>query len=97
MSYCGDILVGDLVCIKSHNIDNFGNGWLMSEVSIGIVIEIIEIETDFYLYNHKTRCYDYLIYWTDTEKIESIPDLIIERFSDWQRRTNEGILRQADW
>ena len=63
----------------------------MSEIRTGIVIEIIEIEQDFFLYNYKARCYDYLIYWTDTGKIESIPDLIIERFSEWQRRMNEGV------
>ena len=88
LSYCNDIVLGDLVCIKSHNVDDFGNGWLMADVDTGIVIEIIEIEQEFYFYNQKIRCYDYIIYWTRTGTIEQIPDIIVEKYSDWERRLN---------
>ncbi len=91
MSYCNDILVGDLVCVKSQNFDDYGSGWLMSVVNTGIVIGIIEIEHEFYLYDYKSRFYDYIIYWTETERIETMPDVIIEKFSEWQRRVNEGL------
>ena len=89
MSYCSDIIVGDLVCIKSHNIDDYGNGWLMADVDTGIVLEIVEIEQEFFFYDNKIRCYDYVIYWTKTGTIEQIPDIIIERYTDWERRMNE--------
>ena len=88
MSYCNDILVGDLVCIKSHNVDDYGNGWMMAEVDTGIVLEIIEIEQEFYFIDQKTRCYDYVIYWTRSNTTEQIPDIIIEKFTDWLRRKN---------
>ncbi len=90
MSYCNDIAIGDLVCIKSHNLDATG-GWMAYEVNTGIVIGIIEIEIDFYIYDSKTRCYDYVIYWTNSEKIETIPDLIVEKFSEWEERFGEGL------
>tara|TARA_R100000152_G_C6735621_1_gene159828 strand:+ start:232 stop:501 length:270 start_codon:yes stop_codon:yes gene_type:complete len=89
LSYCSDIIVGDLVCIKSHNIDDYGNGWLMADVDTGIVLEIVEIEQEFFFYDNKIRCYDYVIYWTKTGTIEQIPDIIIERYTDWERRMNE--------
>jgi hypothetical protein len=89
LSYCNDILIGDLVCIKSHNVDDFGNGWLAANVDTGIVLEIVEIEQEFFFYDHKIRCYDYVIYWTRTGTIEQIPDIIVERYSDWERRINE--------
>ena len=89
MSYCNDIVIGDLVCVKSHNVDDYGNGWLMASVDTGIVLEIIEIEQEFFFYDHKIRCYDYVIYWTETGTIEQIPDIIIERYTDWERRINE--------
>tara|TARA_Y100001963_G_C6521426_1_gene326762 strand:- start:190 stop:480 length:291 start_codon:yes stop_codon:yes gene_type:complete len=88
LSYCNDIVVGDLVCIKSHNVDDFGNGWLMANVDTGIVLEIIEIEHEFVFYDHKIRCYDYVIYWTRTKTIEQIPDIIVEKYTDWERRIN---------
>ena len=92
MSYCKDILVGDLVCIRSHNVDDFGNGWEMANVDTGVVLEVVEIEHEFFIYNETVRCFDYVIYWTKTGTIEQIPDIIIEKFSDWERRKN-GRLR----
>ena len=89
MSYCNDILVGDLVCIKSHNVDDYGTGWIMANAETGIVLEIIEIEQEFFFYDHKIRCYDYVIYWTRTGTIEQIPDIIVERFADRERRIDE--------
>ena len=61
----------------------------MASVETGIVLEIIEIEQEFSFYDSKIRCYDYVIYWTTTGTIEQIPDIIIERYTDWERRMNE--------
>ncbi len=91
MSYCDDIVIGDLVCIKSHNLDDRNSGWMLNVVDTGIVLEIIEVEHEFYLYDYKMRCYDYIIYWTDTGTIETIPDIIIEKYETWKRRTNERL------
>tara|TARA_E500000305_G_C3955830_1_gene204511 strand:- start:614 stop:772 length:159 start_codon:yes stop_codon:yes gene_type:complete len=49
-------------------------------VEAGIIIEIIEIESEFVFVDHKTRCYDYVIYWFGSQKIETLPDIIIEEF-----------------
>ncbi len=89
MSWCCDIFVGDLVCIKSHNMDDYGNGWVASDVDTGIVLEIIEVKQEFYFWDKTIRCYDFKIYWTRTGTIEQIPDIIVEKYSDWQRRINE--------
>ena len=88
MSYCNDIAIGDLVCVKSHNIDDYGNGWLIANIDTGIVLEIIEVKQEFFFYDHNIRCYDYVIYWTKTGTIEQIPDIIIEKYTDFERRLN---------
>ena len=44
--------------------------------------------TDYVFIDHKIRCFDYVIYWSEAEKIETVPDLIVERFIDWIRRIN---------
>ena len=87
--YCSDILTGDLVCIKSWNSDDDETGWLSMPNDYGIVLEIIEIEHDYYFVDHKIRCFDYVVYWFASEKTETLPDIIIEKFSDWFRRTYE--------
>ena len=89
LSYCSDIFIGDLVCIKSHNMDDSESGWTMADVDTGIVLEVIEIEQEFYFWDKKIRCFDFLIYWTKTGTIEQIPDIIVERYSERQRRMNE--------
>jgi len=80
--------VGDLVCLKSHNVDDFGNGWLLSDIDIGIVLEVIELAQEFYFHNYKIRCYDYVIYWTRAASTEQLPDIIVEKYEDWERRKN---------
>jgi len=89
LSYCSDIFVGDLVCVKSHNVDDYGNGWMAADVDTGIVLEVIEIDQEFYFWDKTIRCYDFIIYWTRTGTIEQIPDIIIEKYSEWKRRINE--------
>lgn len=89
MSYCNDIEIGDLVCIKSHNVDDYGNGWISTDIDVGIVLEVIEIRQEFYFYDHKIRCYDYVIFWSESGTTEQIPDIIVEKYSDWERRLNE--------
>lgn len=89
MSYCNDITIGDLVCIKSHNVDDYGNGWFATDVDTGIVLEIIEIKQEFYFWDKKIRCYDYIIYWTRTAIVEQLPDIIVERYTEWKRRIDE--------
>ena len=89
MSYCSDIVVGDLVCIRSHNVDDYGTGWLLSDVETGIVLEVIEIDQEFQFYHHKIRCFDYVIFWTRTGTIEQTPDIIVEKYSDWEKCLNE--------
>ena len=84
--YCSDLLVGDLVCIKSWNVDSNGEGWFSIDVDVGTIIEVIEIEHDYIFIDHKIRCFDYVVYWTRAQKIETLPDLIVERFTDWIRR-----------
>ena len=89
MSYCDDIIIGDLVCVVSHNLDDL-HGWISYDVETGIVISIIEVEHEFYLYDYKTRCYDYVIYWTNTQKIETVPDLLVQKYSKLENLINEG-------
>ena len=91
MSYCSDIKIGDLVCIKS-NYEEHTFGWVALEVEAGIVIEIIETHQEFYLYDYKVRCYDYVIYWAATSKTETLPDIIVEKYDSWKRRI-DGRLR----
>ncbi len=66
------------MCIKSR-FDSQA-GWRSFDVEAGIIIEIIEIESEFVFVDHKTRCYDYVIYWFGSQKIETLPDIIIEEF-----------------
>ncbi len=70
-------------------MDDYGNGWVASDVDTGIVLEIIEVKQEFYFWDKTIRCYDFKIYWTRTGTIEQIPDIIVEKYSDWQRRINE--------
>ena len=55
----------------------------------GIVLEVIEIEHDYVFIDQKIRCYNYVIYWLINQTTETLPDIIIEKFSDWTRRVNE--------
>ena len=86
--YCSDIVLGDLVCIKSWNMDDDDAGWISMPTDYGIVLEVIEIEHDYVFVDHKIRCFDYVIYWYVKQRVETLPDIIIEKFSDWLRRTN---------
>ena len=88
--YCSEIIAGDLVCVKSWNMDEIDGGWISIPSDYGIVLEVIEIEHDYYFTDKKIRCYDYVIYWSEKEKTETLPDIIIEKLSDWIRRTDEG-------
>ena len=89
MSYCKDIFVGDLVCVKLHNMDDLDTGWVAANVDTGIVLDIIEITQEFVFYDKNIRCYDYIIYWNDTGIVEQIPDIIIEKYTEWKRRIDE--------
>ncbi len=60
-------------------------------INAGIILDIVEVESEFFLYDYKTRCYDYVIYWISTEKVETLPDIIIEKFSEAQRRISERL------
>ena len=84
--YCRDIFMGDLVCIKSWNVDDAETGWISVPNDFGIVLEIIEVIQDWVFIDQKIRCYDYVIYWVIKQKIETLPDLIVERYTDWLRR-----------
>jgi hypothetical protein len=82
-------MVGDLVCVKSWNMDSADGGWISIPADFGIIIEIVEVEHHYVFIDKKIRCYDYIIYWAKEEKVETLPDIIIEKFSDWTRRQNE--------
>ena len=47
----------------------------------GIVLEVIEIEHDYVFIDQKIRCYNYVIYWFINQTTETLPDIIIEKFS----------------
>ena len=91
MSYCKEIFVGDLVCIKMHNMDDLDTGWFVANVETGIVLDIIEITQEFVFYDKSIRCYDYVIYWNSTGTVEQIPDIIVEKYTTWKRRTDERL------
>ena len=86
MSYCNDIVVGELVCVKSWKYDDKDAGWETHPSDFGIVIEVIDVSYEFVFIDHKTRCFDYVIYWIEKGTIDTLPDIVIERFSDWQER-----------
>jgi len=88
LSYCDeDIYIGDLVCLKTDHFCN--DGWVSADVDAGIIIEIIEVTTEFSFYDKKLRCYDYVICWSSTGRIEAIPDILVEKFIDRMRRLDE--------
>jgi len=87
--FCSDLLMGDLVCVKSWNTDDDDAGWIQVPTDYGIILEVIEIEHDYVFIDKKIRCYDYVIYWFIKQTTETLPDIIVEKFSDWLRRTNE--------
>ena len=87
--YCSDIVLGDLVCVRSWNTDRDNFGWISVPSNYGIVLEVIEVEHDYVFINQRIRCYNYVIYWVVDQKIETLPDIIVEKFSNWQRRKNE--------
>ena len=82
-------MVGDLVCVRSWNTDESTGGWISLPSEFGIVIDVIEVEYEFVLIDRKSRCYDYVIYWIPSQETETIPDIILEKYSDWVRRVNE--------
>jgi len=87
--YCSDIIIGDLVCLKSWNFSEDDAGWISIPSDYGIVIEIIEIEHEYIFIDQKIRCYDYVIYWSVNRTTETLPDVVIDKFSNWLRRDNE--------
>ena len=87
--FCTEINIGDLVCIKSWDMTDSESGWISPPADYGIVIEIIEIKDDFIIWDGQTRCYDFIVYWAVKGNSETLPDIIIEKFSDWIRRENE--------
>ena len=87
--YCSEIIIGDLVCLKSWSVEDLEAGWVSLPSDYGIVIEIIEVEHQYVFIDQKIRCYDYVIYWLVHGTIETLPDIVIDKFSNWQRRNNE--------
>ena len=87
--YCSDLLVGDLVCVKCWNTDDLDSGWISPPSDFGVIIEVIEVDYEFVFIERKTRCYDYVIYWIVKEQKETLPDIIIEKYTDLLRRENE--------
>ena len=88
LSYCCDFIIGDLVCLKSHNNERPTFGWISLDLDSGIVLDIIEVEHPFELYDYRARCYDYVVYWCKTGTIETIPDVLLVKYTDWLRRLN---------
>lgn len=88
MVYCSEVIIGDLVCIKTWHTEGDA-GWISKPTDFGIVIEIITVNDQFVLYGHKNRCYDYKIYWLVAEFAEILPDIVVEKYSDWERRFYE--------
>ena len=88
MSYCDeDCFVGDLVCLKTGYDGQ--HGWISAETDVGIILEIVEIKTDFAFYDKKFRCYDYIVFWATTGLTEQVPDILIERYDVYMRIINE--------
>ncbi len=88
MNFCDDdFFIGDLVCTKSH----FGGstGWYQIDVDIGIVLEVIEIEKTFVYYDKRFRCYDLVVFWCKTGKVDTVPDVLLEHYEDYVRRLHE--------
>ena len=86
--YCcdEDCLIGDLVCLKTYNQED---GWFSIGLDVGVVIEVIPVDVDYMMFDKKLRCYDYVIYWAETGIVETIPDLLIERYEEHIRRLDE--------
>ena len=92
MNYCeDDFFIGSLVCLKSYNTGN--SGWFQLDVDVGIVLEVIEIDEYFEYYDKRFRCYDLVIFWCGENKIDTVPDIMIEHYDDHVRRINEKGLR----
>ena len=88
LNYCEeDYYIGDLVCMKSY----FGGsaGWYQTDVDIGIVLEVIEVEEVFEYYDKKFRCHDLVVYWCETDIIDTVPDILIEHYHLFLRRLHE--------
>ena len=83
MSYCSDIVIGDLVCVKSWCTEDSESGWISVPNDFGIIIGIIEVEYEFVFIDHKNRCYDYVVYWIASQKIETLPDIVLGKYADW--------------
>jgi len=87
--YCSEIAIGDLVCLKSWRNESDDYGWISFPTDYGIVIEIIEVTQEFTFIDRKIRCYDFVIFWVIENNTEQLPDVIIEKYTDWNRRRNE--------
>jgi len=70
-------------------MDDQGSGWISLPSDFGIVVEIIEVEHNFVFIDHKIRCFDYVVYWITEGKLEILPDIIVEKFSNWEVETHE--------
>ena len=87
--YCSDLDIGDLVCIKSWSTEETEGGWISLPDDYGIILEVIEVEYEFVFIDQKTRCYDYVVYWIIKQQLDTLPDIILERYVDWMRRIDE--------
>ena len=92
MYYCDeDFFIGDLVCMKSYNTDD--SGWYQIDVDFGIIMEVIEVGETFECYDKRFRCYDLVVFWCRTDKTNTVPDIMIEHYSEFVRRLNGKRLR----
>lgn len=92
MSFCEeDFFIGDLVCLRSYNSGN--SGWYQSDIDIGIVMEVIEIDKRFEYYDKRFRCYDIVVFWCNRNTKDTVPDIMLEHYERYVRRVNEKRLR----
>ena len=88
MTFCTDEYnVGDLVCIKSYSEST--EGWIQLDAEPGIVLEVIKIDDKFALYHKKFRCADLVVYWIEKQCIQTMPDFLMEKYSEWLGRIYE--------
>jgi hypothetical protein len=77
--------------MKSYNTDD--SGWYQIDVDFGIIMEVIEVGETFEYYDKRFRCYDLVVFWCRTDKTNTVPDIMIEHYSEFVRRLNGKRLR----
>ena len=70
-------------------MDDDDAGWVCPPEDFGVILDIIEIEHEYIFVEGTIRCYDYKIYWAAKERLETLPDIVVEKYSDWLEKTNE--------